>query len=78
MGYESPSSSSSAEEGEESENEEQIEEPKKLHFKNAKLAKISDNIKAQPEYEAFYNNKLLRSHTTNIHKVYYISFKLFL
>ena len=33
------------------------------------MKKINDNMKAQPEYEVIYNNKLLRSHQTNILKV---------
>jgi len=73
--YESSSSSSSSEEDEE-ESDKEEEEPKKCTRTNCKnnckictMKKINDNMKAQPEYEVIYNNKLLRSHQTNILKV---------
>jgi len=63
------SSSSSSEEISESESEEESEPAaKELKFTNPRLQKVSENIKAQPEYETLYNNKLLRSHNTNILK----------
>jgi len=72
--YESSSSSSSSEE-EEEESDKEEEEPKKCTRTNCKnnckictMKKINDNMKAQPEYEVIYNNKLLRSHQTNILK----------
>lgn len=74
--YESSSSSSSSEEEEEEESDKEEEEPKKCTRTNCKnnckictMKKINDNMKAQPEYEVIYNNKLLRSHQTNILKV---------
>ena len=63
----SGSEESSSENEEESEEEE--EEPPPNEFLNETVAKISQNIKAQPDYETLYNNKLLRSHLTNIQKV---------
>jgi hypothetical protein len=42
-----------------------------MKFLNANVAKVSDNMKTQPEYETLFNNKLLRSHLTNIQKVNY-------
>ena len=60
--------SSSESEQEESEEEEEEETPPN-EFLNSTVAKISQNIKAQPDYETLYNNKLLRSHLTNIQKV---------
>jgi len=83
--YESSSSSSSSEE-EEEESDKEEEEPKKCTRTNCKnnckictMKKINDNMKAQPEYEVIYNNKLLRSHQTNILKVCYnMKFLLFL
>jgi len=59
--------SSSESEQEESEEEEEEETPPN-EFLNSTVAKISQNIKAQPDYETLYNNKLLRSHLTNIQK----------
>ena len=75
--YESSSSSSSSEEEEEEEESDKEEsEPKKCTRSNCRnnckictMKKINDNMKAQPEYEVIYNNKLLRSHQTNILKV---------
>merc|ERR1711935_1050890 len=58
---ESSSSSSSSEEEEE-------EVSKDVKIMNARLAKVNDNMKAQPDYETLYNGKLLRSHWTNIQK----------
>ena len=74
MAYSESSSSSSSEDEPEEEEEESEPEEVKTDAKilNQRLAKVNDNMKAQPEYETLYNGKLLRSHWTNIQKVCYL------
>lgn len=68
----SSSSSSSSEEEEEESEEEEEEVTKDAKIMNVRLAKVNDNMKAQPDYETLYNGKLLRSHWTNIQKVSFL------
>ena len=70
MAYSESSSSSSSEDDEPEDEESEPEEVKTdVKILNQRLAKVNDNMKAQPEYETLYNGKLLRSHWTNIQKV---------
>ena len=73
-GSESSTEPESQSEDEKAEKEEQNGDKKRFH--NAFVAKVSDNIKTQPNYETLFNNKLLRSHLTNIQKVHSHLFKL--
>merc|ERR1711951_233928 len=69
VAYSESSSSSSSEDDEPEEEESEPEEVKTdVKILNQRLAKVNDNMKAQPEYETVYNGKLLRSHWTNIQK----------
>ena len=53
-------------------NPKQTEETKaKQSQLSSRLAKVSENIAAQPANEILYNNKLLRSHMTNLKDVSY-------
>ena len=67
VSYPDSGSDRSSSESEQEESEEEETPPNE--FLNSTVAKISQNIKAQPDYETLYNNKLLRSHLTNIQKV---------
>jgi len=68
----SDESSTEPESASEDENEktEKEKEPNAAakRFHSTFVAKVSDNIKTQPNYETLFNNKLLRSHLTNIQK----------